>query len=67
MLARHESLRIAAEVHVDAVAVDALDDAGYECADAVLVLVDDLCALGLAHLLHNDLLRRLGRDAPEGD
>src|SRR5687768_9629226 len=67
VLPRHESFGIAAEIHVHAVAVDALYDAGNERRDAVLVLVHDLGALGFAHLLHDDLLGRLGGDAAEGD
>ena len=67
MLARHEAFGIAAKVHIDAVAVDALDDAGYERADAILVFLDDLRALGLAHFLHDDLLGGLGADAAERD
>ncbi len=67
MLARHEAFGVAAEVHVDAMAVDALHDAGHERADAVLVFVHDLGALGFAHLLHDDLLGGLRGDAAEGD
>ena len=37
----------------------------HERADAALVLVDDLRALGLAHLLHDHLLRGLRGDAAE--
>ena len=65
--ARHEALGVAAQVDEDAVAVDALDDAAHELADAVLVGVDDLRTLGLAHLLHDDLLGLLRGDAAEAD
>ncbi len=65
--ARHEAFGVAAEVDVDAVAVDALHDAADERADAILVRIDHLGALGLAHFLHDDLLRLLGGDAAEGD
>ncbi len=67
LVARDEALGVAAEVDEDAVAVDPLDDAGDERPDAALVLVDDLRAFGLAHLLHDDLLGGLGGDAAEGD
>ena len=65
ILARDEAFGIAAEVDIGAVAVDALDDAAHELARAALVRLDDLLALGLAHLLHDDLLRGLRRDAAE--
>ncbi len=65
VLARDEALGIAAQVDVGAVAIDTLDDAAHELARTVLVGLDDLLALGLAHLLHDDLLRGLRRDAPE--
>ena len=64
--ARHEAFGVAAEIHVDAVAVDALDHARYQRADAILVCVDDLRAFGLAHFLHDDLLGLLRGDAAEG-
>ena len=64
--ARHEAFGVAAEIDVDAVAVDALDDAAHQRADAILVGIDHLRALGLAHLLHDDLLGLLGGDAAEG-
>src|SRR5690606_34696413 len=67
ILARDEPFGVAAEIDVGAVAVHPLHDAGQELADAVLVGLDDLLALGLAHLLHNDLLRGLRGDAPELD
>src|SRR6516164_9367197 len=65
--ARHEAFRIAAEIDVDAVAVDAFDDAAHERPDAVAVGLHHLGALGLAHLLHDHLLRLLGGNAAEGD
>src|SRR6266699_3210153 len=64
--ARHEAFRVAAEVDVDAVAVDALDHPAHQRADAVAVGVDDLGALGLAHFLNDHLLGLLGGDPPEG-
>src|SRR5690606_30920562 len=65
ILAGNEPFGVAAEIDVRAVAVDSLDDARQQLADAVLVLLDDLLALGLAHLLHDDLLCGLRGDAPE--
>ena len=62
-----EGFGVAAEVDVDAAALDALDDAGHQLADAILVRVDDLRALGLAHPLHDDLLGGLRGDAAELD
>ena len=63
--ARHEAFGVAAEVDIDAVAVDALDHARHQRADAILVGIDHLRALGLAHLLHDDLLGLLRGDAAE--
>src|SRR3954451_10547715 len=54
-----------AEVDDDVAVLDALDDAVDDLADAVLVLVVLAVALGLAHLLDDDLLCRLGGDAAE--
>ena len=64
--ARHETFGVAAEVYIDAIAIDALDHARHQRADAILVRIDHLCALGLAHFLHDDLLGLLGGDAAEG-
>ncbi len=50
---------------VDVAALDALDDAVDELAHAVLVGFHDLGALGLADLLHDDLLGGLGADPAE--
>ena len=63
--ARHEAFGVAAEVDVDAVAVDALDHARHQRADAVLVGIDHLGTLGFAHFLHDDLLGLLRGDAAE--
>src|SRR3546814_8575028 len=52
---------------VDVAALDALDDAGHQLADAILPLVHDLRPLGLAHALHDHLLGGLGCDATEID
>ena len=64
LVAAHDALA-AAEVDDDVAVFDALDDAVDDLADAVLVLVILAVALGLAHLLHDDLLGRLGGDAAE--
>ncbi len=65
-LTRDEPLGVGAEIHVHTIAVDALDDAADQRAGAVLVGIDHLCALGLAHLLHDDLLGGLRENASEG-
>ena len=59
------SLGVAAEIEKDVAALDALDDAGDQLADAILVRIDDLRALGFAHALHDDLLGGLRGDAAE--
>ena len=64
--AGNETFRVAAEIDVDAVTIDAFHDTADEGADAVAIGVDDLGALGFAHLLHDDLLRLLGGDTAEG-
>ena len=56
-----------AEVHHDIAALQTLDDARDHFALAVLVEVDNLLALRLAHLLHDDLLGGLRGDAAEHD
>ena len=55
----------AAEVDDDVAVFDALDGAVADLAHAVLVLVELALALGLAHLLHDDLLGVLGRHPAE--
>ena len=55
----------AAEIDDDVAVFDALDRAVDDLADAVLELLVLAVALGLAHLLHDDLLGRLGGDAAE--
>ncbi len=55
----------AAEIDDDVAVFDALDRAVDDLADAVLVFVVLAVALGLAHLLHDHLLGRLGGDAAE--
>src|SRR6185312_6287921 len=46
-------------------ALEAADDAGDELALTLLVLIEDVLPLGLAHPLQDDLLGRLGGDAAE--
>src|SRR5690606_15644119 len=55
LLAGDEGLGVAAEIDEHVAALDTFDDAGDQFALAVTVLVDDLGALRLAHLLHDDL------------
>ena len=57
----------AAEIDDDVAELDALDQAVDDLADAVLELVELALALGVAHLLHDHLLRRLRGDAAEID
>ncbi len=57
-------LRLAEVDHVVAL-LDPLDHAGDDLALLVLVLVVDDVALGVPHLLHDDLFGRLGRDPAE--
>ena len=64
LVAAHDAFA-AAEVDDDVAVLDALDLAVDDLADAVLVLVVLAVALGLAHLLDDDLLGRLGGDAAE--
>ena len=56
-----------AEIDDDVAVLDALDRAVHDLADAVDVLVVHPLALGIAHLLDDDLLGRLGGDAAELD
>ena len=63
-VAAHDRLA-AAEIGDDVAVFDALDDAVDDLADAVLVFLVLPVALGVAHLLHDDLLRRLRGDAAE--
>src|SRR6185437_1316288 len=62
---RHEALGVGAEVDEETVAIDALDHAAHQRADAIAVGVHDLLALRLAHFLHDDLLGLLRGDAAE--
>src|SRR5262249_46624080 len=57
----------AAQIDDDIAELDALYQAVDDLADAVLVLVELALALGIAHFLHDDLLRRLRRDPAEID
>src|SRR5690606_5368265 len=60
-----DRLGVATQVDIDVAALDTLDDAGNQLADAIFPGVDDLCALGVAYPLHDDLLRGLCSDAAE--
>jgi hypothetical protein len=64
-VARHVRFGIAAQIQVQAAALDALDDTGDQLANAILVGIDDLRPLGFAHALHDDLFGRLRGDASE--
>ena len=55
----------AAEIDDDVAVLDALDGAVDDLADAVLVLGELAIPLGVAHLLHDDLLGVLGCHATE--
>jgi hypothetical protein len=57
----------AAEIDDDVAELDALDDAGDDLADAILEFLELPLALGVAHLLEDDLLGGLGGDAAELD
>ena len=65
LLAHRQHRLGAAEVDDDVAALEAPDDAGDELALAVLVLVEDVLALGLADALEDDLLGGLRGDAAE--
>ena len=56
-----------AEIQDGVAALQAFDDPRDHLTHAAAIKIDDQLALGLAHLLHDDLLRGLGRDAPELD
>ncbi len=65
LLAHRQHRLGAAEVDDDVAALEAPHDARDELALALLVLVEDVLALGLAHALQDDLLRGLRGDAAE--
>jgi hypothetical protein len=67
LVARQQAFGVVAEIDDDVVAGHLLDRAGDEFADAVLVQLDHLRALRVAHLLHDDLLGGLRGDAAELD
>ena len=65
-LVAHRQHRLgAAQVDDDVAALEPADDAGDQLALAVLVLVEDVLALGLADALQDDLLGGLRGDAAE--
>ena len=55
----------AADLDDDVAVLEALHGAADDVADALVVLGEDVLALGLPDLLEDHLLGRLGRDAPE--
>ena len=63
-LARQHRLD-AADLEDDVAVLEALDRAVHDVADALVVLGEDVLALGLADLLEDDLLGGLRRDAAE--
>ncbi len=65
VLARHQGLRVAAQVEQDGAAVGLLDHPHHQLPLAVSIGLDHLGALGLPDLLHDHLLCRLRRDTPE--
>jgi hypothetical protein len=54
-----------AEIDDHVAVFDAFDRPVHDIADAILVFLVLAIALGVAHLLHDHLLGRLGRDAAE--
>src|SRR5262249_30179606 len=65
LVARDVGFGIAAEIEIDAAALDALDHTRDQFAHAILVRLDDLCAFRLAHALHDHLLGGLCGDTAE--
>src|SRR5205823_6279215 len=65
LLANREHRLGAAEVDDDVAALEAQDDAADDLALAILVVVEDVVALGVAGPLDDHLLRGLRGDAPE--
>src|SRR5690606_12472447 len=55
----------ASEIDDHIAVFDALDGAVDDFADAAGIFLEHAVALGIAHLLHDDLLGRLGGDAAE--
>ena len=65
LAARQQRLHALAQLHERVARVGLLDDPGDQLAHAVLVLLEDVVALGLADPLQDHLLGRLGGDAAE--
>ena len=65
LLAHDDRLCVAAQIEDDGASLQTLDHPGHHLADPMLVGVDDLGALGLADLLHDDLLGGLRGDPAE--
>lgn len=67
LVAGQQRLGVVAEIDDDVVAGDLLHGTGNDLADLLAVGIDHLGALGLADLLHDDLLGSLRSDAAELD
>ena len=63
----YNGLGITPQIEVDIATLDTLDNTGNQFTDAVLVGFHDLGTFRLAHLLHDNLFRRLGTDAAKTD
>src|SRR5699024_10547235 len=66
-LARNQRLGIAAQLDENVAAIDTLDHAAHQLADAIGVLLGHLLTLSLAYLLEDYLLGGLRGDAPESN
>ena len=67
LVARQQPFGIIAQVDDDIITGDLFHSAGYQHAHPALVLLNHLCALGIAYALHNHLLGGLGGNAAEAD
>src|SRR3546814_10863462 len=65
VIAQDDGLGVAAEIDDHAAAFQSLDLTGDQLADAILIGLDDLRTLSLAHFLHDDLLGLLRTNATE--
>ena len=67
LLARQQAFGIVAQINDDIVAGHFLDCAGNQLTDAIYILFNHLCTLGIAHTLHDNLLGRLRCNTAEAD
>src|SRR5450830_76437 len=67
VFAGQQRFGVVTQVNDDVVAGDFLHGAGDDFPQALAIGVDDLCTLGFANLLHNDLLGGLSGDTTEFD